>query len=184
MKAELPEWDYEWDSTKGLLNQNNNGWTYTVVGSSAYACKIENDYLWFRGSSSNYKVYSYPTHYPIGVIEVEINVYNTNCYMPIMLSNGTHGIAVRPHAGSGIYLGETTSGTKLTSLTANTKHKIRLVMKPNLLGDVYIDDVLKAEDVDLSTNTYTETKIYQRGTGSGNQIARLYSLKMKFNRIS
>ena len=183
-KSEPGEWDYEWDASKGLLQNNGNGWTYTVVGSTGYACAISGDHLQFRGSSSNYKVYSYPTNYAIGVLEVEINVYSSNGIMQIWLSDGEHGIAVyaRPGSSYGIYLGSGTSGTKLTGLTNNTKHTVRLVMKPNLLGDVYVDDVLKTEDVDLSTNSYDVTKILGRGSGSGNQYSYLYSVKMKFNR--
>lgn len=183
LDAELPEWDYEWDATKGLLQNNANGWTYTVVGATGYACTISGDHLQFRGSSSNYKVYSYPDHYSTGVLEVEINTYSSNCVMQVWLSDGTHGVAIHAQSASGIYLGTGTSGTKLAGWTKNVKYKVRLVMKPNLLGDVYVDDVIKASDVNISTNTYTETKILGRGTGSGNQYSYLYTLKMKFNRI-
>ena len=184
VESSVREWDYEWDSTKGLLNANNNGWTYNTVGSTGYACTIVEDYLRFRGSSSNYKYYSYSRTYATGVMEAEIYVA-TNGIMLLAFSNGEHsiGINLRGSGTTGIYLGTGTS-TMLQSASAAKKYKIRLVLKDGLLGDVYVDDVLKAEDADISSNTVTNIRVTGRGSGSGNVYSRLYSLKMKFNRTS
>lgn len=177
------EWDYEWDYTKGLLNQNGNGFNYVTVGASGYACVIVDDYLQFRGSSSNYKRYDYGSVYNTGVMEAEIYV-NTNGVMLLAFSDGEHIIGVGLRASSsykGIYLGTGTT-TKLISATAERKYKVRLVLKPGLLGDVYVGDNLVAEDVDASTYTGDKISVTGRGSGTGNAYSRLYSLKMKFNR--
>ena len=176
------EWDYEWDYTKGLLNANNNGWTYVTAGSTGYPCVITEDYLRFRGSSSNYKYYNYNSVYNTGVMEAEIYVAS-NAIMLLAFSNGEHsiGINLRGSGTTGIYLGTGTS-TMLQSASAATKYKIRLVLKNGLLGDVYVNDVLKAEDADISSNTVPNIRVTGRGSGSGNVYSRLYSLKMKFNR--
>ena len=179
----LPEWDYEWDASKGLLNQNGNGFQYEAVGSGGYACSIVNDYLQFRGSSSNYKRYNYPTTYTTGVMEAEIYV-TSNAVMIIQFSDGEHYIGAGLRSSSsyqGIYLGTGTT-TKIVSASASTKYKVRLVLKSGLLGDVYVNDVLQEEDVDLTDYSGSVIRITGRGSGSGNVYSRLYSLKMKFNR--
>ena len=183
LQEPIPEWDYEWDYTKGLLNQNGNGFTYVTVGSSGYACIIENDYLRFRGSSSNYKRYDYGSVYNTGVMEAEIYA-QTNGVVLLAFSNGEHSIGAGLRVNSaamGIYLGTGTT-TKLVSAKAETKYKVRLVLKPGLLGDVYVGGNLVAGDVDVSTNTIDKIRVTGRGSGTGNIYSRLYSLKMKFNR--
>lgn len=177
------EWDYEWDYTKGLLNQNGNGFTYVTVGATGYSCIIENDYLRFRGSSANYKRYDYGSVYNTGVMEAEIYV-NTNGVLLLAFSDGEHIIGVNLRGSSsyqGIYFGTTTT-TKLVSAKAETKYKVRLVLKPGLLGDVYVGGNLVSENIDVSTYTGDKISVTGRGSGTGNVYSRLYSLKMKFNR--
>ena len=183
--SSLPEWDYEWDSTKGLLNQNNNGWDYITVGSTGYACSISNGRLQFRGSSSNYKYYNYQNTYSTGVIEADM-MTSSNAQMRLAFSNGEHSIGIRLQTSSnykGIYLG-TALTTKLVSASASTRYVIRLVLKPNLLGDIYVGGTLVAENVDISNDTVPNIRVTGMGTGSANQYSYLYSLKMKFNRIT
>lgn len=177
------EWDYEWDYTKGLLDQNNNGFSYKKVGGTGYACAIVDDYLRFRGSSANYKLYNYGRTFSTGVMEAEI-WGATNAVMLLAFSNGAHSIGIGLRVSSstmGIYLGTDTS-TKLMSATYERKYKVRLVLKSGLLGDVYVDDNLIASSVDVSTDDVPNIRITGKGTGSGNVYSRLYSLKMKFNR--
>lgn len=184
LDAELPEWDYEWDASKGLLTANDNGWTQTIVGAGGYAPVIVDDYLQLRGSSVNYKYFDYKNTYSTGVMETEINAYSSNARIQVSFSTGSHSITInlRTYGTRGIYLGTGTT-TMLQSASNARKYKVRLVLKPGLLGDVYIDDVLRGEDVDVSSDSIPNIRILHSSSGSGNQYVRIYSVKMKFNRI-
>lgn len=179
------EWDYEWDASKGLLNANDNGFTVETIGSGGYACSIVDDYMQWRGKSTVYRRLNYESVYQTGVMEAVI-YSEGNAQIQIAFSNGEHSIGVRLQTSTnykGIYLG-TGLTTKLATAVAETKYKVRLVLKPGLLGDVYIDDTLAIENEDISSNTVTTTRVQGLGSGTAYVRSRLYSLKMKFNRIS
>lgn len=177
-----PEWDYEWDYTKGLLDATGNGFEKITSGGSV---SIIDTYLRFSGSSSLYTSYAMPTFYTTGVMEAEI-LTATNAQMQLYFGNGEYGVGIRLQTSAnykGIYLG-TSLSTKLVTAAASTKYKVRLVLK-GTTADVYVDDnlVLADEDVTTLTSCY---RVYVTGLGTGgaSQQSRLYSLKMKFNRIS
>lgn len=176
------EWDYEWDYSKGLLDANGNGFTKTTMGGSV---SITGTYLQFAGTSSSYTSYTWPTNYTTGVIEAELYTAS-NAQMRLYFGNGTYGIGIRLQTSSnykGIYLGNTVT-TKLMTASALTKYKIRLVLKGST-ADIYVNDSIQSSDVDITSLTACKN-IYVSGLGTGgaSQKSRLYSLKMKFGRIS
>lgn len=177
-----PEWDYEWDYTKGLLDKEGNGFEKITSGGGA---SIIDTYLRFSGSSSSYTSYAMPTFYTTGVMEAEM-LTGTNAQMRLYFGNGEYGIGVRLQTSSsykGIYLGSTVT-TKLVTAESSTKYKVRLVLK-GTTADVYVDDTLVLPDEDVTTLTSCY-RVYVTGLGTGgaSQQSRLYSLKMKFNRTS
>lgn len=176
------EWDYEWDSTKGLLDKEGNGFEKITSGGGA---SIIDTYLRFSGTSSSYTSYAMPTFYTTGVMEAEIST-NTNAQMRLYFGNGEYGIGIRLQTSSGykgIYLGAAVS-TRLATAVASTKYKIRLVLK-GTTADVYVDDTLVLADEDVTTLTSCY-RVYVAGLGTGgaSQQSHLYSLKMKFGRLS
>lgn len=179
----LPEWDYEWYPTDGLLQ--NNGFNYVIHGASGYACTISSDetYMQYRGSSANYKEHVYPNDYQKGVLEAEIYVAS-NGRMDVHFGNGSYGIGLRLQGSSsytGFYLGDDTT-QKIANAKTATKYKIRLVLNGQV-GEIYIGDSLVASNVDTTLLTVcNHPSVLGRGSGTGNVYSRLYSLKMKFNR--
>ena len=177
-----PEWDYEWDYTKGLLN--SDGWTRTTSSGSPSAT-ITSDYLDLYGSSTNYYNFTYPESCTIGVMEAEIYSAN-NAQIQIRFGNGEYGVGVRLQTSSnykGIYLGSALT-TKIVSASTDTKYKIKMVLK-GTTADIYVNDVLRLEDEDVtSLTTCADILVSGRASSTTNRHTRLYSLKMKFNRIS
>lgn len=185
-----PEWDYEWDVDDGSLD--NNGFTFSTSGTSTITLGTESTILVAKGGTDSYARVRYPQNYTSGVLEARIRTGSrSNWYSYISLSNGTNSISVRPQVSSGvasIYLCNASSRTDMTvlgSCAASTYYTIKLVLN-NGYGDVYIDDVLKASHVDVTTilkqQTHTGVILYA-GSTSTYQM-NIYSLKMKFNRIS
>ena len=178
----VPDWDYEWDYTKGLLDANGNGFEKLTSGGSV---SITGTYLQFAGSSSSYTSYAMPTGYTTGVMEAEL--YTTsNAQMRLYFGNGEYGIGIRLQTSSnykGIYLGNTLT-TKLVTAAASTKYTIRIVLK-GTTGDVYVNGNLVSEDTDVTSLTAcSKISVFGLGTGSASQKSRLYSIKMKFGRIT
>ena len=190
--APLPEWDYEWDYTKGLPTAT--GWTKETLGTTTEA--IESTYLkvTVKGASGNYIRYK-NNDYLVnkGVIEVQFKgVTSNNIGFRVSISNGTSGLAIRHQYSSsykGIYLLDNatfSNCTKLvTSSSATTTYTVRLEID-NGVGQVYINDSLKASDVDLSTivvnNNLTMFQFNESSTGT--VTGRFYHVRLKLNRTS
>lgn len=174
------EWDYEWDASKGL--PNNNGFTKATSGGSV---SLASTYLQFNGTSSSYTSYVWPTDYLTGVIEAEL-YSSSQAQMRLYFGNGTYGVGIRLQTSSnykGVYWGTSVS-TKLVSASADTKYKVRLVLKGDV-ADVYVNDVIKATDKSVTDLTNcAHITVWGGGSGSATQKSRLYSLKMKFGRTS
>jgi len=192
-EASLPEWDYEWDYTKGLPAET--GWTKQTNKTTSEV--IESTYLKVTsgGGSSNYIRYVNSNYLTSkGVIEVDFaGVTSSNTIFYISISDGTNGLSVRSYYTSsykGIYLGDASSIANCTKLITSSKATNRYVVKlviDNGYGDVYINNTLYASNIDLSTivNSYTLTqfRFSNNSTGSGSVTGRFYSVKVKVGRI-
>ena len=180
----IPEWDYVWNSSKGLLS--SNGWTESKVGSGSSSVSIVSDYLKFQSTSSNYYNFQYPNTYTKGVVEAELYCTNNAMMRLNVCGNDVYSFGVRLQTSSnykGLYLGTSTSGTKIMTASYNTKYKIRLVLNENI-GQVYVDDVLLLDNIDTTAvPNCSNAFISGRGTGGTSRESRLYSLKMKFGRV-
>lgn len=183
----LPEWDYEWDYTKGLLSENGNGWNVERVSTGNSSVSINsNGYLRFYGTSSTFYNYQYPDMYTKCVCEYEVYMEaNQNVIRLNACGNGTYSLGVRMQYSTnykGIYLG-TTATTKLATISYNRKYKVKLVVN-GPVGQVYLDDVLIADNIDLTTVPNCDHAFIScRGAGGTARYNRLYSVKMKFGRI-
>ena len=184
MAGGIPEWDYEWDASKGLLE--NNGWNVSRVSTGNSSYSITNGYLRTYSTSSTYYNFQYPDTYTKGVLEAEVYMEaSQNIIRLNVCGNSTYSFGVRLQYSSnykGIYLG-TTVTTKLASISYGRKYKVKLVLNESV-GQVYMDDVLIADNIDTSVDMDCANAFFSgRGAGNTARYNRLYSLKMKFGRI-
>ena len=183
--APLPEWDYEWDYTKGLLE--DNGWNVAKVSTGNASYSISGTYLKVSGNNSSYYNFSYPTQYDKCVLEAEVYMEASQNVIRINApGTAEHQLGVRLQYSSnykGIYLGTSTSGTKLATINYAQIYKVKLVINEGV-GQAYLDDVLIGDNIDTTVDMSTQVGFFSgRGAGSTFRSNRLYSLKMKFNRI-
>ena len=187
--GELPEWDFVWEYTDGL--PEDNGFIVTKTGTSTVTLESGSVRLTAKGGTDSHVTIDYPHDFPKGVLEADITTGNTtNWYSYFSLSNGVSNIAVRPQYTSSykkIYLPNADARADMLELmgcNSGTSYKIRVVLNGGY-GDVYINDVLRASSVDISTikkqNTLTGLVFYAGSTGTYYMYLR--SIKMKFNRI-
>lgn len=180
------EWDYEWDASMGLLDAN--GWTATKVGTSSSTKKsIVSDYMSLYTNSSNYYNFTYPNTYTKCVIQVVIYFPNNSIIRvnaPGDSNDYSLGIRIqRSDNYNGVYIGTSTSGTKLATTNYNTKYTVSVVINEGV-GQVWRDGVLLGDNID-TTSISGVGGGFIRMCGAGNtwRTLRLYSVKMKFGRI-
>ena len=186
-----PEWDIDWDYTMGLPTAN--GWTRTdSSGSNASQTLRDNDVRIYVKNSSYNLIYSAGTNNSVGAIEVDFA--HTNNYGVLLLFFGDGessalGIRAQYNANyKGIYLFDSSgvaTMTKIQSISQNTYYKVRLVTD-GTYGYVYVNDSLKANQVDLSTISTSnyQTRCTITSTGSSNaNYTTIKSLRAKFGRI-
>ena len=175
-----PEWDFEWIPSMG--NPENNGLALSTQG--AYTVNLYSTHLSVtQGGSSNYVIYKYPNTYQTGVAEYRVWLTGSNAKFYLYFGNGEYGIGVRFQYSTnykGIYLGPSLS-TNLITAELNTLYKIKLVLK-GTLGDVYVDDVLLANDVDVTSMAASDLRCAFQATGNTQKSGRIYSIRYKFNR--
>ena len=176
------EWDYEWLPSMG--KPEDNGMTLRTEGT--YSNNLYNTYIALtQGGSSNYIIYNYPNTYQTGVAEYRVSIQGSNAKFYLYFGNGTYGIGARFQYSSsykGIYLGPGTT-TKLITAELETVYKVKLVLK-GTTGDVYVDDVLLAEDVDVTAMAAPDLRCAFQATGSNSRTGRVYSIRYKFNRTA
>lgn len=187
--APAPSWDIDWDYTKGLPSAN--GWTTTTAGTASETLR-DTDLRVYAKNSSSYVRYAGQTC-STGVLEAEFELtsnYNNNAMF--LCYDSTFRIGVRAQYSSnykGIYLYTSTSiGSmqKLLTVSQSTKYKVRLVLD-GTYGYVYINDVLKADQVDPSSmagsNDSTFFSVSSSASGTSNAYTNLYSLKQRVGSI-
>lgn len=166
-----PEWDYEWDYTKGLptlppLRQGASG-TYNVTLVSdglrleTNSITTTNSYVFYIFSDAdNTKIVS-----DVGVIEAKMRCRfrgsNNGGYGVLRLSNGTDGVNVLFNNGK-VRLWDASGagyGTQISTYTSNTWYVVRIELD-NGVGRVYINDVLVKDNIDASTMYYTSSSVF------------------------
>ena len=192
------DWDYEWDYSMGLLE--NNGWAKTVSGSAASSMIDSGQKL-----TSAYGAYvrlAAPSQYLTmnsGIIEVRAvcsyqigstDATGGGCQnLRIGLSNGTNGIATVVNGSTrsgatqiGLKLMNASSGnpsaaTHVAPWVSGEEHTIRLVLN-NGVADVFVDGALKMDNIGSSTIYYTTmTAVWSQSQLNGETILKYVKLK-------
>lgn len=177
-----------WDYTLGLPAEN--GWT-KEVSSSYFKDSLGESYVSLSGnSSSGYIRYIWPEYNPVCSFEAEISfINNTNFQM--YLSDGVDKvIRIRAqysqnYKGIYLYTGTTLATmTKLQSISTATFYKIKLALDGEV-GYVYVDDVLVADSVDLSTivSTTYATGLQYAPSANLTVAGKLRSMSLKLGMI-
>lgn len=187
----VSEWDLDWDYTMGVL-PTERGWIRAdSSGTNATMTLRDTDMRVYAKNSSNGVVLSAGQTNAIGALEAEFEFTNNYGNMLMFISDGeTYAFGVRCQNSSnykGIYLyTATTIGSmqKVMSIAANTYYKIRLETD-GTYGYVYVNDELKADQVDLSTmiNSQYYTRIEIKANSSSASYTNVHSLRAKFGRI-
>ena len=183
------EWDVEWDYTMGL--PEDSGWTKDATGTSI--ATLTDSCVQIRAQNSNQHLgYSWPNQNSIGVFEAEYSFTNAYCNSTLFIGNDidvVNGIRGQYSANyKGIYLYTATaiaSMRKLQSASQNTYYKITVVLN-GANSKVLVDDVLKADNIDLSTIAMTVYPTRLRFSSSHSTTAATYNLKamrLKLGRI-
>ena len=186
----LPEWDYEWDYTDGL--PENNDWVKATSGSGASS--LQSSYVRMQtAGASSYITYRNPETFNMsrGVLEAVMAITlpsGATGYSRLCLGNGTKGIHILVHAPTKtikLYDNGTIaqSTTIKSNIVSNTFYTIRLVLDGGY-GDVFIDDEKVASHVDIKTILYSSnTSVWHQASITVNTYTRLKSIKMKIGRL-
>ena len=173
-----------WDYTMGL--PEDNGWT-KAVSSTAFKDILSETYVSLTGNkASGYIRFIWPDHASVCSFEAEISLANNTCFQMYLSDGVDKVIRVRVQYSQnykGIWLINASSmddSTKLQAISSGTFYKIKLVLDGDV-GHVYVDDVLKADSVDLSTivsTTYT-TMLQYAPTANLQLAGKLRSMTLK-----
>ena len=186
--APVETWDFEWDYTMGL--PENNGMTKTISG--AVSIEMTADGLKVsQGTVGNYYVrYDPPTEimsngYGVGEATYVVHPINDNnrANVRLLVSNGNNGGGTTtPNEMLKIYDAATVSaGTTIAHYDADTELTERIVLKGGTF-DVYLNGVLVLSDYLCSNILYaTANRVFAQGMNGGYAIFK--SIKFKFNRI-
>lgn len=183
------EWDVEWDYTMGL--PENNGWTKDATGTSS--ATLTDSCVQIRAQNSNQHLdYSWSNQNSIGVFEAEYSFTNAYGNSTMFIGNGVDTVNGTRNQYSanykGIYLYTATTIAnmrKLQSAASNTYYKITIVLN-GANSQVLVNDVIKADNIDLSTITMSSYPTRLRFSSSHSTTAATYNLKsmrLKLGRI-
>ena len=182
----IPEWDYEWDYTKGL--PQNNGWNVSTSGSTSET--LASTRLETGAANSAYRYYS-PSGASVskGVMEVVFNTaqpfngnYQQMCQFRI--GNSTYCLFMVVTGNKCLRFWNNSSVANATpvytALQDRTYYKVRIVLNESV-GEIYVNDT-KVATVDTTTTTY------KGGTrwgvqSTGNAKAYWQSVKVKLGRL-
>ena len=182
-----PAWDFEWTYEDGL--PDSNGFTKTTSGTNSATLRDTDVRLYVKGSSAAIR-YIYGQNNTVSVVEAEFMITSNNGIAYVTLYDGNSNIiGVRCQYSSnykGVYLMTSTSigsMTKLQTIALSTRYKVRLVLDGSY-GYVYVDDVLKADAVDLSTiqTSIADTRFSFGDASTSAVYCNLYSIKLKLGR--
>ena len=178
-------WDYTWEYTDGLPPSSD--WTWATQSGGGQVHEIISDGMLMTAKSGTTGRYYMP-YAPTSIVAaggciVQCSLYipssliNTkNWYFDVTATDGTNQLIVKfIHIQGGddcIALhavgASTYSGTILSGFTADTVVTVKMIVNCSThLADVYIDNVLKASNIDLTTFA-ADTEVRMRVTGWGN----------------
>ena len=194
-------WNYEWEYTAGLLE--NNGWTKTTLGTTTSTMTSAGQRL--TSSINSYVRLEHPSFavVDVGVLEVVASVVYASGgnndtgrgsqNMRLSISNGENGIQVYVNGdtssnsiGIGLKLMDNNDprlGTFLAPFESGSEHTIRLELNHNT-GAVWLDRVLIRDNIDTSTILYCPaSRIWsQNQVGNGSETI-IKSVKIRKNRL-
>lgn len=184
-------WDYEWDYSMGLLE--DNGWTKTISGTATSSMSENGQKLtsafnsYVRLDNPNFSTMD------VGVLEVRLSAkYSTGSVYQnfrISLSNGSNGVQVYANAGStgiGLKLLDNAApakGTLLAPFESGSEHTIRVELN-HTTGAVYMDGTLLNANVDVSTMLYcVATRIWSQNQAGNDSKTIIKSVKIRKGRL-
>lgn len=186
-------WDHEWSFEDGLLE--NNGWT-KVINGNASASLISTGLKMMSNGYAAYICYEKKdAKKQIGVMEAVFSIHLGGAaaggHARFCFSNGTKGIQLDAVVSTNapdtldFYIldaDDIKDRTLLAPFVSDQEYTARCVLDGNV-GRIYIDGVLLADNVDISTVLYSaRTAVWwQGGTYNANYLM-LRSVKLKYNR--
>lgn len=179
-KEALPEWDYEWSYTKGLLS--NNGFTKGGAGTET----LKSSYVQIQadGNGANLTFGTPTMTNGKGVVEIYARVYDARTSggtwnFNFGISDGTHGAYVWANASNWLVRDSTNSAncTVLTALDKTAYHRIKLVLDGSTFA-FYLDDVLIRDSIPVVA--ITSNRFFQSSKGT----TYIRSVKYKINRTA
>ena len=200
--GELPDWDYEWDTTPKL---SEDGWTKTVSSTGSPTEGYSSGgyyYLRTNGASSAYICLTRPGVYSKSTIYVNYRIGSSAMYFDVCLSDGTTGIDIRSAymssaaSNTGIFLSDadhtvnTTGMQKLRSFTRDKTFKL-IIELDNGYADVYSRNSTDGEDwqqllthYDCSafTGIHTQTLLCATSRYTSTQTTYVYNVNMRLGR--
>ena len=187
----LPEWDYEWDWSDGIMS--NNGWTKTYNGTVYEEVQTSDQRVrtGARRTDNWIKLTRTSLNTSTGVLQVHhVITGSNNWFVELTLGNGTGGIRVRFQFTSsyqGIYLVDSSNianMTKLTSLAGGTEHTTKLLLNGSY-ADVYDNNVMLVSNVSISSIVgATDTEYYFEDRSTSTRYHYLHDIKMKLGRTT
>ena len=186
------EWDIDWDYAMGVL-PTDRGWTRTDTSeSNATQTLRDTDVRVYVKNSSYGLTYNAERTNSIAVLETEFQFTNDFGNLMMFVSDGeSYDFGIRAQYSqnyNGIYLYTATtisSMTKVQSMSKNTYYKLRLVTD-GYYGYLYVNDVLKAGQVDLDTMVATSRTTRIRVTDASTAQAsytNIHFMRAKFGRL-
>lgn len=182
--APVETWDFEWDYTMGL--PENNGMTKTVSGSPTIT--MQSNGLKIANSNGGYVRYDFArTSTQTGIVEVTFigDFSPTARYNNVraLISNGSKGgNFCTPFNEFRIMdtAGYADTFTYVQDMEVNIEHTVRIVLKGTTF-DMYIDGVKAVADFSCSVTEYTTAnRVFVQQTQSPN-YAILRSMKIKYS---
>lgn len=185
----VPEWDVVWDGSSGSQPPSPD-FTKTTGGTASVSMGTISAKIIVKGSGS-YCKYDYFSNAAVGVIEAELAIFTSGGYWIVRFGDGTHEISVSMYYNStykGIYLRNASAQadrTKLKTVALSTRYVIKLVFY-GTTGDVYVDDEIVAQGVDLDTIPFNsnERSVSANTGSSSNTQLNVYSIKLKLGRTA
>ena len=188
-------WDYEWDYSMGLLE--DNGWTKTTSGTATSSMSENGQKL--TSAMNSYVRFENP-HFStmdVGVLEVRLSAKyldgSGTQNFRISLSNGSNGVQVYANratvsgsTGRGLKLLDNAiihKGTLLAPFESGSEHTIRVELN-HTTGAVYMDGTLLNANVNVSSMLYcSATRIWSQNQVGNDSETIIKSVKIRKGRL-
>ena len=187
----VPYWDYEWDYTKGKLEEQT-GWSYTILRTASSEMVSDGEKLLAPSNNSYINLYmpegnpnrSFSSGY--GTLEVKCygvwwnNNYAVNLRITAAISS-TKRVTLFVFGNQWRIFDNATKAncTVLQSASNNTKYTIKIVMK-DTVADIYINGTLVAANVSTSSTVYgSSNSVMQQNSESANRYGVIQYFKLK-----